>query len=87
MKARNRCIIFCVVLLWLSAVSSVSPGPPQELTRGIQLEPGPYNPAVDPDYDKFISSWKNSTPKTLYGALREHAMLTRNPGDPLRPRT
>ena len=60
MKTKICCLSLCVTLLCLSAVSSVSSVPPQKPPGGTQLEPGPYDPAVDPDCDKYISSWKNS---------------------------
>jgi len=52
-----------------------------------QLDPKPYDPAVDPDPDMFISSWKESLPRHIYGSLIERDIFTRCDGDPLRPKT
>jgi len=47
------------------------------------LDPTPYNPAVDPNSDMFIRSWKESMPRQAHGSLVERDILTR--GDSLHP--
>ena len=49
------------------------------------LDPKPYDPAIHPDIDMYIGSWKESMPRKIHGALAERDILT--PGDPLNPHT
>ncbi len=50
-----------------------------------QLDPKPYDPAVDAHIDMYISSWRESMPVKSHGALVERSILT--PGDPTAPKT
>ena len=50
-----------------------------------QLDPKPYDPETEPDIDLFISSWKESTPKQLFGTLIVHNIFTKSAGDQMKP--
>lgn len=54
----------------------------QEIDRS-QLDPRPYDPAVDPDIDMYFGSWMESQPHNTHGSLIERDILTK--GDPLNP--
>ncbi len=51
-----------------------------------QLDPKPYDPATEPNIDMFIASYKENLPHHSFGTLIERDILTRNDGDPLRPK-
>jgi mannose-6-phosphate isomerase-like protein (cupin superfamily) len=54
--------------------------------REDQLDPSPVNPAVDPDINKFLGDWRSSQPRTMYGKLVFHDILTRlDSKDPIHP--
>lgn len=50
-----------------------------------QLDPKPYDPAVEPNIDMFISNWTQSMPRHTHGSLIERDILTPCKGDPLKP--
>ena len=50
-----------------------------------QLDPRPYDPAIDPDIDMYFNNWKNSVPFNTHGAITERAILSSWDGDPLKP--
>lgn len=50
------------------------------------LDPRSYDPAVDPNADMFISSWKDSSPYQLYGSLTVQDIFTPCEGDPIHPK-
>lgn len=52
-----------------------------------QLDVRPFDPAIDPDIDMFISHWEESPPKQIFGNLIERVIFTRCDGDPLHPKT
>lgn len=52
-----------------------------------QLDPKPYDPKTEPDIDMFISSYKESLNRHIFGSLLERDILTRCEGDPLRPKS
>ena len=46
----------------------------------------PLNPAVDPNVGMFINDWRNAKPRTMYGKLVFHDILTSLEGpDPQHP--
>ena len=50
------------------------------------LDPSPVDPNVDPNIDMFVNDWRNATPRTMYGGVTFHDILTRlEGGDPLKP--
>lgn len=50
-----------------------------------QLDPKPYDPAVDADIDQYLVNWRESPPKHTHGSLIEQEILTSgNPLDPPR---
>src|SRR5689334_5767353 len=61
-----------------------TPAPPQGRQDG--LDPSPINPATDPNIDMFLGDWRKSTPRTMYGHLVFHDILTQLQGpDKLHP--
>ena len=51
-----------------------------------QLDPEPFDPAVDPDIDMFMGNWRNSMPRIMHGNLIFRDMLTTLEGpDDLHP--
>lgn len=50
-----------------------------------QLDPNPYNPAVDADIDMFMGNFRFSNPKHTHGSLIERDILTKTDGDPNAP--
>lgn len=61
--------------------------PARNTERQDALDPSPVDPASDPDIGLFLGDWQAATPRTLYGALLVHDILTPlGDADPLRPR-
>ena len=53
-----------------------------------QLDEAPYDPAVDPNADMFISHWSESMPRYVHGSLIMRDILTPlTSEDPMRPDT
>jgi len=50
-----------------------------------QLDPSLYDPAVDPNPDMFISSWKETPPRNIYGSLIIRTIFTPLEGEVLKP--
>ena len=51
-----------------------------------QLDPKTYDPAVDPNIDMFISSWKESMPHHIFGSLIERKIFIPLKGNnPVKP--
>ena len=42
-----------------------------------QLDPKPYDPAVDADIDHYLVNWRESPPKHTHGSLIEQEILRR----------
>ena len=78
----KKVFIFMAVTFILLSQSAVS----QE-TDFASLPSRPYKAGVDPDIDKFISSWQESMPKSNYGQLVERDVLKKSAGDPMNPHT
>lgn len=76
-------------MVWLSvaAVAQQAAGNRSgKKEREDQLDPSPVNPAVDPDINKFLGDWRSSQPRTEYGKLVFHDILTRlDSKDPVHP--
>ncbi|MFC1551187.1 cupin domain-containing protein [Candidatus Latescibacterota bacterium] len=72
------CAVFLLLIAVTAAVTAQAPD------YGM-LEGSPYDPAVDPNPDLFISSWKNSMPRHSHGSLVERDIFTANRSDPLKP--
>ena len=50
------------------------------------LDPKPYDPAVDPDGAMFVKNWQESARKTIFGSLSEWDILTPSDGDSEHPK-
>jgi mannose-6-phosphate isomerase-like protein (cupin superfamily) len=61
-------------------------GQQQPTSREDALDPTPVDPKVDPNVDMWINDYRNSKPRTVYGNLVFHDILTRLDGaDKLHP--
>lgn len=88
----KKTLAFSVMAICLAA----SPGYAQQGGRGGQqpstaredgLDPTPVNPATDPDIGLFVNDWKGAKPRTEFGKLVFHDILTRlDSTDPVRPK-
>jgi mannose-6-phosphate isomerase-like protein (cupin superfamily) len=78
--------IFAVLGLALVPLAvAAQPAPNSE--RQDALDPSPVNPATDPDVGMFLGDWRAAKPRTQFGALVVHDILTPlGDADPLRPR-
>ncbi|MCD6308037.1 MAG: cupin domain-containing protein [Candidatus Latescibacteria bacterium] len=76
-------LIFAMVIFTCILAASVAAQAPDYS----QLDPKPYDPAVEPDPDLFMASWKESMPRHTHGSLIERDVLTPCTGDPLKPST
>ena len=76
-------VIFAVfVFQWLSVTAFAQGEGAYPYSR---LDPKPYDPGIDPDIDLFISSWIESVPRTIHGAIVERDILTPCAGNPMIP--
>ena len=74
------------VLVFLLVIFILSLAPAQEKEPYYELDPKPYNPAVDVNMDMFMSHWKESHPRYAYGSLIIRDIFTKNTiDDPLKP--
>lgn len=75
------------VLLVLLVLSVPLAGIAQE--RGerdlYNLDPKPFDPAIDPDGTMFMKNWQESARRTVFGTLSEWDILTPSDGDSERP--
>lgn len=78
---RRRFVAFLLLFVIVQAGSLFS----QEPLPYSQLDPNPYDPAVDVNPDMFMRSWKESPARHLFGLLIVRDIFTRNCGDPLKP--
>ncbi len=76
-------------LIWLraSAPGQPNPGqPPAEMRKYYQLDPKPYDPAVDLDPRLFTANWKESVARLEHGNLVMRDLFRPNTsGDPFKP--
>jgi mannose-6-phosphate isomerase-like protein (cupin superfamily) len=68
-----RILTILTVLIFLT--TPVRSGPFAEESVRL-LDSKPYNPATDPNIDLFISSWKDSKPRIIFGMLEEYDIFT-----------
>jgi len=73
-----RVVILSILMLAMTVLTAAAQAPDRS-----QLDPKPYDPAVDPDIDMYIGTWKDSPPRHTHGSLIERNILT--PGDPSNP--
>jgi len=80
-------MLICATASAGQAGQSERPKPsPRSTVREDALDPSPVNPAVDPNTDLFINDWHNATPRTAFGTLVYHDILTRlDSADPVHP--
>ncbi|MBN1290711.1 MAG: cupin domain-containing protein [Candidatus Latescibacteria bacterium] len=77
---RKFVISFIIIYAFFTSVFA------QDNSQYFQLDPKPYDPAVDVDTDMFISDWHNSLPRSEHGNLIVRDIFTRHKGDdPLKP--
>ena len=75
-----------LVLLLISMFIMTAGVPAQEPPPYYELDPKPYDPAVDVNMDMFMSHWKDSSPRKEFGSLILRDIFTKHQGeDPLKP--
>ncbi|MFC1528963.1 hypothetical protein ACFL5B_03550 [Candidatus Latescibacterota bacterium] len=73
--------LLCILILTLSPLAGA-----QEEWPYYQLDPKPYDPAVDVNTDMFMADWRDSQPRAEHGSLIVRDIFTRHKGeDPLKP--
>ena len=88
----KRTLAFSLMAICLAASSAQAQpagrgGQQPSTAREDALDPTPVNPAVDPNIDMFLNDWRNAKPRTEYGKLVFHDILTRlDSPDPVRPK-
>jgi len=76
-------VMLCVPVFGEDTVETAAE---EEYQRALnQLDPRPYDPAVDPDIDMYLNTWKNSVPYNSHGSLTERVILSKCSVDPLKP--
>ena len=65
-----------IVLFTLAAVLAAAAAFAQAPYPYRALDPGQFDPKVDPDIDMFVNHWKNSTPRIMFGDLIFRDILT-----------
>jgi len=79
---RKRVLCTAAVLLAISVTGHAQ----QEQPPYYQLDPKPYDPAVDVDTDMFMADWHKSQPRAEHGSLIVRDIFTKHRGDdPLKP--
>ena len=74
-----------IALLALMLVSVVAVGQEKGEANQYNLDPKPFDPAVDPDGNLFLNNWQNSPRQTVFGTMSEWDILTHTDGDSERP--
>ena len=77
-----RRMSFLIGILFMLMLVSVAHA--QEQETYYQLDPNPYDPKVDPDYELFVSNWQESMPRKMFGFV-ERNILSPATGDPVKP--
>jgi mannose-6-phosphate isomerase-like protein (cupin superfamily) len=86
----KRILVLSIVAMGFAATSAQAQqarggGQSQTTAREDGLDPTPVN-AADPNVDMFINDWRNAKPRSAYGKLVFHDILTRlDAADPVRP--
>ncbi len=74
-------VVMCVITCAFSALVFA-----QDDDQYYQLDPKPYDPAIDVNTEMFLSDWRNSSPRSEHGSLIVRDIFTRHTGDdPLKP--
>ncbi len=76
-----------LAVLLAGSVLQAQPAPANgPVERQDALDPTPVNPATDPDARLFLGDWRTATPRTAFGGMVVHDILTQlDSADPLRP--
>jgi mannose-6-phosphate isomerase-like protein (cupin superfamily) len=77
-----RKISVSIIVLFVLVSAAVSA---QEKNIFSKLEARPYDSALDPNADLFISDWRESMPRSELGTLVVRDLLTPSKGDPMKP--
>src|SRR5689334_12090878 len=81
---KNNITVSLIAICLVAALGHAQPAPranqPAVTGRQDSLDPSPINPAVDPNIDMFLNNWKTSKPRSMYGHLVFHDILTRLEG-------
>lgn len=77
----RKTILVCVLLTIMA-----TPAFTQQESPYYELDPKPYDPAVDVNTDMFMADWRDSQPRAEHGALIVRDIFTKHRGsDPLKP--
>jgi mannose-6-phosphate isomerase-like protein (cupin superfamily) len=88
----NKVLVLFALAICCTAAPATAQAPraggqQQPSGREDALDPTPVNPATDPDIHMFLNDWKGAKPRTLFGKLVFHDILTRlDSSDPVRPK-
>src|SRR6516225_4738817 len=88
----NKVLVLFALAIYCTAAPATAQAPraggqQQPSGREDALDPTPVNPATDPDIHMFLNDWKGAKPRTLFGKLVFHDILTRlDSSDPVRPK-
>jgi mannose-6-phosphate isomerase-like protein (cupin superfamily) len=75
-----KTIVFSLIASCISLIPDYAQQafPAQSTTaREDALDPTPIDPAADPNIDMFINDWRNAKPRSMYGKLVFHDILTK----------
>jgi mannose-6-phosphate isomerase-like protein (cupin superfamily) len=82
----KRIATLSLMFLCASAPLGYAQQAPQASAREDALDPTPIDAATDPNLDMFVNDWKNATPRSMYGGITFHDILTKLQGpDPQHP--
>ncbi|MEI6486819.1 MAG: cupin domain-containing protein [Sphingomonadales bacterium] len=74
-------------LILTPIAAPAQPAPGRGTERQDALDPSPVDPAKDPAVGLFLGDWRSAKPRTLFGGLVVHDILTPlGDADPLKPR-
>ncbi len=77
----KKIAIFCLFIVCVSPGFLAAAEPDYA-----NLDPKPYDPAVEPHADMFMRNWRESMPRQSFGSLVERDLLLPSDGDPMKPK-
>jgi mannose-6-phosphate isomerase-like protein (cupin superfamily) len=88
---KNKALMMSVVAMGIVGTTALSQPAPRDrgapsTAREDALDPSPVDPANDPDIGLFLNDWHNAKPRTAFGGLVFHDILTGlGSADPVKP--
>jgi len=77
---KTALVILGLLALFVTPGAQAADPPPYS-----QLDVRPFDPAIDPDIDMFISDYREGVPYQEFGALIVRDIFTKGTGDPMKP--